>query len=699
MSNLHRERRQPYNVRILNYFLDNKDKIDKSQLSHLLSIQDKTVGLNEFPTKYNFKIDKKNKDCSIAKLGYGRIYGDCGSGEYLDYNYRNNLYGDTEHDIDMTNCHPTILSQLGRKKGFICVQLEEYINHREEYLEQIIESYATQGVTYTRRDAKNTMIALMYGAEIPAFKKFQTELDILTTLLKDEHKTLYEAVDRLKQKNKNGSFLSYIAQTEERQCLDAIDSYFLQKGRSVDGLAYDGLMVRKLHKDEEFPTELLRGAEEFIKEKTGYSVILVIKPMVRDIDDSVLKSKDETMTDTYEHLKKVFEVDHFYFEPANMVVRINKDGSSSYFTLDHSKIALNALKVDTRKGEVPFINMWIPDSNRRTIRRFVAKMPEDCLPDEMSLFKGFAYQRLDVTPTEYQRSDSIALFTDLVRAISGDEDIVYEHILRLMARMIQQPLSKSKVMVAFASPIQGTGKDTVMLILTSLIGSTHTAHYTDTDQFWDKHDTGREGAIFVYLEEACSHLNKVKDGQLKALVTSDTIKLNPKNMKSYDVPNLGNIWMTTNEPEPFKTSETDRRGNLITPSARLLNANWTSIYSKINQSTFIKSIGEYLENIDLSNFNPTAFPETAVKKEMKALAKSSEKIFFEQWTLPKEEGEESNWINASDLFIQYRNYCSDNNLPHAINTISFCKKIISLIGISFQRRIKEGKNLYAPLPV
>lgn len=697
MSNLHRERRQPYNVRILNYYLDNKNSVDKSQLSHLQAIQDKTVGLNEFPTTYNFKLDKKDKDCSIAKLGYGRIYGVCGSGEYLDYNYRNNLYGDTEHDIDMKNCHPTLLSQLGRKKGFTCTHLEEYINHREEYLEQIVDFYAQQGVTYTRRNAKDTMIALMYGAEIPAFKKFQSELDVLTTLLKEEHKILFETIDRLKQKNKNGAFLSYIAQSEERQCLDAIDCFFLQQGRSVDGLAYDGLMVRKLDKNEVFPIELLRKAEQFVKEKTGYEITLEIKPMVRDIDDSLLKSKLEIMEETYTQLKKVFETEHFYFEPANTIARINNDGSFSHFTLEHAKIALNALKLETTKGTIPFINKWIPDSNRRTVRRFVAKMPEKCLSDEMSLFKGFAYQFMKNVPTEQQRESSIELFTDLVKALSGDEEVVYEHVLKLMARMIQQPLSKSKVMVAFASPVQGTGKDTVMLILKSIIGTTHTAHYTDTEQFWDKHDTGREGAVFVYLEEACSHLNKAKDGQLKALVTSDTIKLNPKNMKPYDVPNLGNIWMTTNEPEPFKTSESDRRGNLITPSPRLLNADWTSIYQQIESPTFIKSIGEYLESINLAGFNSTKFPETAVKKEMKALAKSSEKIFFEQWTLPQEEGKMAKWVDASELFKEYRSYCSQHDLPHALNTISFCKRIITLINVAFKRRMLDGQNRYAPL--
>ena len=689
MSNLHRQRKQPYNVRILNYLLENKSTIDKSQLAHLMAIQTATVGLNEFPTEYNFKISKKDRDCSVAKLSYGRIYGNVGSAEYLDYNYRNNLFAKTEHDIDMKNCHPTLLCQLAKKNGFTCTALEEYVAHREEYFEQVMAYYSESGLEKSRAEVKTEVIASLYGAKIPVFKSMKSDLDYLTTKLKEEHATLYETVDKLKQVNKNGAFLSYIAQTEERKCLDAMDSYYLQQGRSVDGLAYDGLMVRKLTPEEKFPDELLRGAERFVKEKTGYEITLEIKPMVQDIDDSALRSRDEKMDDSYAKMKVEFEKKHFYLEPTNTVVRVEECGKRSSFKLDHAKVAFNGMKVEHGGKTKLFFDMWIKDGTRRTIRRLVFKVPEDCEEDEYSLFVGFAYKRIKETPSEEQCTEYITLFNDLLSAICGDEDIITEDVRKRFAQMIQHPFVKTNVLTAFASKDQGTGKDTIMLIMKWLIGDAHTAHYKTTSQYWDKHDVAQEGAIFVYLEEACSNLNKEKTGELKSRISADTITMNPKGFTPYEVPNVGRQFMTSNFLEPFKVEEGDRRGLLIHPNTRNSGRNWGKTYDIIGSKEFQKAIGEYLENYDLSGWNCHRAPETAFKKEMKQLAKSSENIFFEQWD-PEEE-----WVGATVVYDAYSAYCDRNSLPRAQNVVSFGKRIIPLINVSFKRKSENGYNVYS----
>lgn len=392
----------------------------------------------------------------------------------------------------------------------------------------------------------------------------------------------------------------------------------------------------------------------------------------------------------YEGQKKVFEENHFYLEGENAIVREEPSGELTHFGLDHARVALNQLKYKDKEDICSVVGRFISDSTRRTIRRFVAKMPADCAGDEMSLFRGFAYERMEVVPTVTQRTAAVELFHDLLRAICGDEEVVFVHVQKLMAHMIQRPLIKTGVMVAFASALEGTGKDTVMGILQRIIGQTHVAHYTDTEAFWEKHDTKREGAVFVYLEEACSQLNKKKDGQLKALVTSDWLHINRKGLKGYDVPNLGNMWMTTNEPEPFKVGESNRRGMLITPSGRNLKRDWDAVYDVVHREWFLVAIGEHLAEMDIGGWKPREFPMTEVKKEMMALAKSSEKEFFEQW-------KSTEWIKASDVFTAYQSFCQENNLPHAMNTISFCKRIVADINVTYQRRMLHGQNVYAPL--
>lgn len=689
MSHLHRTRRQKYNVRALQYFLDNRKDIDKSQLSHLLAIQDKTKGLNEFEVEYGFKTDKKGKDCRVAKLGYGRIYGPVGSAEYLDNTYRENLYAETEFDVDIKNCHPTLLIQLAKKNNIQLPEMEIYVKNREEYLQQAIEYYSTEyNEELTRTDMKTKIISVLYGAKAPGLDNFRKELDYLTERLKEQHPTLYTAVCELKERNKNGAFLAYLAQTEERKCLEAMDTYLFSNGRSVDALAYDGLMVRKEEGEMELPDELLRGAESFVKERTGYEIHLEVKPMEISIDLSKLMTKEEKMNETYQQMKQKFEMNHFYFERTNTIVRENENGKLQHFEIKHANVAFNGMILgkDDFGRKILFMTHWIQDPDRKIIRELVMKMPEECSKYEYSLFRGFDYKRIKQEVDEKTAKEYVEIFEDLVLANSGDEEIVKDHVMKGFAHMIQKPFKRMNVLTAFATPDQGTGKDTMMLIIKKVIGDSHTAHYTSTEQYWDKHDTKQEGAIFVYLEEACSKQNKEKEGQLKARITADVLGCNPKGIKGYDVPNVGNQYMTTNEPEPFKITEQDRRGFLIKPSARLKNQDWGYIYELIYKPEFIRVIGEYLEKIDLNGWKASAYPETAVKTHMKEFSKTPEAQFIEQWD------SNGKWVLGKDLFRDYKAFCDENGLIGSMSMLSMCKKLLHYKDKYFIMR-KGGKNL------
>jgi hypothetical protein len=677
--------------------LDNRKDIDRSQLSHLIAIQDKTKGLNEFEVQYGFKTDKTDKDCSVAKLGYGRIYGPVGSAEYLDNTYRHNLYADTEHDIDIKNCHPTLLIQLAKRYNVNLVRLTEYVKNREEYLQLAREYYKeVEGKELTRSDMKTMVIATLYGARGTVFDPIRKELDELTAILKEHHKTLYTTVSAMKERNKNGAFLAYVAQTEERFCLDAMDSYLYKEGRSVDSLAYDGLMVRKTDANEIFPIELLKGAEAFVKEKTQYEIELEIKPMERSINPLEVMTKQEKEENAYEMMKVEFELKHFYFEKTNTVVRENDDGRLQHFELKHAKVAFNGWIIgkDKKDKNILFFDKWIEDPRRKIIRELVFKMREDCKEDEYTLFRGFHYERITELPNEDESHEYINMFEDLVMANCGDNKEVADHVMKGFAHMIQHPFIKQGIITIFATPEEGTGKDTLMIIIKKVIGPCHTAHYTSTEQYWDKHDTKQEGMIFCYLEEACAQMNKERQGQLKARITSETLTCNPKQVKAYDVPNISNQYMTTNEVEPIKFSSNDRRGNLITPCARLKNQDWNKVYEIIARPAFVKAIGLYLERINIKGWNPRAYPETSVKATMKMLAKTVEEQYLEQWS---SEGE---WKLSKDIYNQYTQYCQEMGLPHAMNVISFSKKIIHYKDKLYQtRKGSKNKIYYASLDV
>jgi hypothetical protein len=686
MSNLGRIRFTKYNTRTLGYFLENKQKIDKSQLAHLTAIQESTVGLDEFKTSFDFITNKKDKDCSIAKLGYGRVYGKVGAGAYLDNNYRHNLYAKTQHDIDMFCCHPVILIQMAKDRKIEMNYLKEYVDNREEYIKQVIEYYGKIGEVKTRTAIKTEIIATMYGAEIPTFKNLHKELEYLYEVLITEHVQLHTEIKSKKLKNAKGTFLSLIAQTEERKCLEAMDSYFLYKNRSVDDLAYDGLMVRKLYPDEVFPNELLRGAEECIYEKTGYKMRLEIKPMIQTIDDSLLQSKTEKTEKTYFDMKIEFEKKNMYYEPNNTIIHINNDNYLEFRTIEHTRESYGSLILPNGKS---FVDTWRKDGSRRVITKLVYKKDEDLEDGELSLFTGFQY--LKYKPSD-DIKEHIEIFDDLVMALCNDEKEIYKYVLDTFTHILKKPFEKTGVLLSFVSKQTGIGKDTLFLILKNIIGNRHFAHYTSTEQYWDKYDTQMEGAIIVYLEEACCNLPKKQEAELRARVTSDILSINPKGNKAYTVQNICRTMLSSNGQQSIDPNDRRKMCSMCSPRLKNNKEFFNKIYRFIKQQDFIRNIGDYLMSRDITNWNPTPFPETQYRIEMKELSESSERRFLLDWKLTNDD-----WIASTDLYRIYKQYCIDNSLTYCQSVISFGKKILFEKDLYESRinprRVKEYKSI------
>jgi len=642
-------------------------------------------------------IEYKLSASGVGKLGYGRYYGQKGSLEQLEKDVRGTLCINDYIDVDVVNCHPTIIPQMA-KNWFNqeMPNMMEYVNNRQYFFDEMEEKMG-----YNEDTTKSLVLRILYGGAVKTTVALPDDCDIdmpkqfiemkkemrqfTDKLMKvEDHKELLEYVQRLRKPNVPGSFTSHIIQTEERKLLESMTHWFNENNYRVDVLAYDGVQVR-INKDKSVTDDVLEEIVNVVKKDTGYDIKLKIKSFETIAFDD--DSDDDENDKSYDQVKEDWEKNHFYFKAANTIVEVTERGITHY-GIEHATEAFNTWQF-TKKDEdggkkmIPFLKEWRNDIARRMVDAFVYKMPNECSRNECSLFTGFDYKKITAEVTDEARTDAINTFKDILGAICNDEQAVVDYILKSMAHMLLKPFEKTGVLIAFASAFQGSGKDTIMLILKKIIGDNHTAHYTSTEAYWEKHDTNQEGAIFTYLEEACSNLNKAKSNELKARITSDTIMINPKGVKGYSVPNVSRQWMTTNEAEPFKIEENDRRGLLISPNGRCVSYDWNTIYSKILTPAYIKAVGEYLESISIDGWNPRVFPETHIKKEMKILSKSSETLFFEQWI-------SEDWVSSKEVYEAYKDYCIENSLPHCQSSISFGKKVVSLQNVKFNFKRGTG---------
>jgi len=234
---------------------------------------------NEVEVVYHY-----GRGCEKDRLG--RLYPHGGQGlQSFPFDMRNPLLEKHYWDCDMENCHYRILIKLGQEWGVVTTGIRKYVENRDEELAK---------VSSNRGIAKTAFIKVAYGGDIKLYNEHYNDDGIApegdVTLLKQIESEIksfvamcwsrYDQFRKIVQKKTNPKFslFALILQTEERKCLEAMDAYMKTQNRRVEILIHDGGEILKLDGESEFPEELLRGAENYILEKTGYSHKLLIKP-------------------------------------------------------------------------------------------------------------------------------------------------------------------------------------------------------------------------------------------------------------------------------------------------------------------------------------------------------------------------------------------------------------------------------------
>jgi len=292
---------------------------------------------------------------------------------------------------------------------------------------------------------------------------------------------------------------------------------------------------------------------------------------------------------------------------------------------------------------------------------------------------------------------AVPLFLDILGAVCGDEEPVLKYVVKWFAHIIQQPFEIPGTAIILTSHTHGTGKDTIANIIRKIIGR-HAQHYGSETHFWDKHDTGKEGALFLHLEEAGAASNKAKADELKAMVTSSTMRVNPKGLRAYEVPNMARILMTTNAPDPLKLEETDRRFMLIRPSDRLHargNDWWLSIQPQINSEAFLGTVGRWLWSYCLAGWNPRVMPMTDVKACLLEDSMPQAKRFL--LGMAPADGEEPGFKTSKELMADYKRWAIEEGIDSSImfrSPNSLCIALGVYSGSFIDKIRRAGGNVY-----
>ena len=283
---------------------ERKRKIEEKRKEFDFLISLKKICKNKSPVNNVSYLPSKNLK------NMGRLFAQSASLQNLPREFRGAI-GANYHDIDMVNCHPSILLQYCKKNDIKSDALEYYVNNRIEVIEKIMTDYGLE-----KGDVKQLFLSVMNGGKRdgildPFFIKFKTECERIHTFIASLNPKLLKDVCKRKDFNVNGSLTNIILCSLENEILLHSVQYLMNEGYNVDVLVFDGCMIRR-DESKDITDELLTGLSEYILEKTGYDIKFVEKDLDTSIDLSIYESpnNDIEASITYYKDKEEFEKTH-----------------------------------------------------------------------------------------------------------------------------------------------------------------------------------------------------------------------------------------------------------------------------------------------------------------------------------------------------------------------------------------------------
>ena len=547
----------------------------------------------------------------------GRLFAQSASLQNLPREFRGAI-GGNYHDIDMVNCHPSLLLQYCKKNDIKCDNLEYYVDNRDKVVEKIMNDYQMN-----KGDVKQLFLSVMNGGKRdgitdPFFTKFKTECERIHTFIASLNPKLHKDVCKRKEFNVNGSLTNIILCTLENEILLYAVQYLMSKGYKVDVLVFDGCMIRK-EEDKEITENLLNGLNVYVEEKTGYDIKFIEKELDTSIDLSVYESpkNDIEASITYYKDKEEFEKTHLkIIHPPIYISMIkdkfelqSRDGLVQSYQ-DMKTIVKNEVNGKEVISKTSFIKTWINDENIRKYDSMVFTPPplKHDLRD-YNTWQGFDNEKKSL-PSNFnmETNEYIIRFREYISNLVNGRENYINYIIAWIANIIQYPAYRSQVCIILYSLVEGVGKTKLIELIENIIGEKYSFSITDvSNQLFGKHSMAEFEKLFISLSEIKGKDTYSNSETFKSRITDPKRDFEPKGLKSFNSINYSNYICSTNNINSVNAGENDRRFCVITCNNKKAN---DKIYFMKFDNEIVKNpeavrcIYEYLKKFPIETYVP-----------------------------------------------------------------------------------------------
>jgi hypothetical protein len=228
---------------------------------------------------------------------------------------------------------------------------------------------------------------------------------------------------------------------------------------------------------------------------------------------------------------------------------------------------------------------------------------------ELNVWKGWGCEPTpgDVRPWK--------LLLDYVFLDSPPED--REWFERWLAYPLQHPGTKLYSAVVVWSIHQGNGKSLMGYTMFKIYGANATE--IADKELYSSHNEWAENKQFVMGDEIAGGEKKRDTAdRMKSMITQKQLRLNPKYVPSYTVPDCINYYFTSNHPDAFFMEDRDRRFFVHELRQKPAPVEFYKTYLEwLNKKDGAAKLFNYFLTLDLKGFDPEGHaPATHSKREM-----------------------------------------------------------------------------------
>lgn len=306
----------------------------------------------------------------------------------------------------------------------------------------------------------------------------------------------------------------------------------------------------------------------------------------------------------------------------NRFVLVYAQSGTVFDRQEHMLLSLSDMRDACQRRELH--RAWVEHPGRGIVRVREVDFDPSCAKPGITcnLFAGW--------PTEPKEGACDKLL-HLLWHMCGNESnqrALYDWVIKWLAYPLQHPGAKMKSTIVIHGP-QGTGKNMFFDEYMKLYGDY--GRVLDQAALEDKFNDWASRKLFLLADEvvARTEVYHLKN-KLKALITGDRIRINPKNIAAYEEDNHANMVFLSNEAMPVVLEEDDRRHAVIWTPVKLTGDFYLEVMAEIAKGG-TAALHHYLLQVDLTGFtNGTNPPMTDAKRELIGLSQDSPQRFLDE---------------------------------------------------------------------